>query len=80
METLGIDALAATVLTGLVAGVVELIKRIFDKDWRAMATIIAAALVGGAGGLVFGINFLIGMVFGLSASGFITIAQNIGKK
>ena len=80
METLGIDALAATALTGLVAGVVELIKRIFDKDWRAMATIIAAALVGGAGGLVFGINFLIGMVFGLSASGFITIAQNIGKK
>ena len=80
METLGIDALAATALTGLVAGVVELIKRIFDKDWRAMATIIAAALVGGAGGLVFGINFLIGMVFGLSASGYITIAQNIGKK
>ena len=80
METLGIDALAAAVLTGLVAGVVELIKWIFDKDWRAMATIIAAALVGGAGGLVFGINFLIGMVFGLSASGIITIAQNIGKK
>ena len=32
MEILGIDALAAAVLTGLVAGVVELIKRAFDKD------------------------------------------------
>jgi len=80
MEILGIDALVAAVLTGLVAGVVELIKRVFDKDWKAVATILAAALVGGAGGLVFGVNFLVGMVFGLSASGFITIAQNIGKK
>lgn len=80
METLGIDALTAAILTGLVAGVVELIKRIFDKDWRATATIIAAALVGGLGGLVFGTNFLVGMVFGLAASGYITIAQNIAKK
>lgn len=80
MEILGLSTLATAVLTGLVTGVVELIKRIFDKDWRAVATIIAAALVGGAGGLVFGVNFLIGMVFGLAASGYITIAQNIGKK
>lgn len=79
MEELGLDALTAVVLTGLVTGVVELIKRVFDKDWRAVATIIAAALVGGAGGLVFGVNFLVGMVFGLAASGYITIAQNIGK-
>lgn len=80
MEILGLSTLATAVLTGLVTGIVELIKRIFDKDWRAVATIIAAALVGGAGGLVFGVNFLIGMVFGLAASGYITIAQNIGKK
>ena len=80
MEILGLSTLATAVLTGLVTGAVELIKRIFDKDWRAVATIIAAALVGGAGGLVFGVNFLIGMVFGLAASGYITIAQNIGKK
>ena len=79
MEELGLDALTAVVLTGLVTGIVELIKRIFDKDWRAVATIVAASLVGGAGGLVFGVNFLIGMVFGLAASGYITIAQNIGK-
>lgn len=80
MEILGLSTLATAVLTGLVTGAVELIKRIFDKDWRAVATIVTASLVGGAGGLVFGVNFLIGMVFGLAASGYITIAQNIGKK
>lgn len=80
MEILGLSALATTVLTGLVAGGVELIKRAFDKDWRSVATIIAAALIGGAGGLVFGANFLVGMVFGLATSGYITIAQNISKK
>ena len=80
MEILGLSSLATVVLTGLVAGGVELLKRLFDKDWRASATIVVAALIGGLGGLVFGANFLIGMVFGLATSGYITIAQNIAKK
>ena len=80
MEILGLSALATAVLTGLVAGGTELLKRLFDKDWRAAVTIIVAALIGGAGGLVFGANFLVGMVFGLASSGYITIAQNIAKK
>lgn len=79
MEILGLSALATVVLTGLVAGGTELIKRVFDKDWRAVATIIVAALIGGLGGLVFGAQFLVGMVFGLAASGYITIAQNVAK-
>lgn len=80
MEILGLSALATVVLTGLVAGGTELVKRLFDADWRAVATIIVAALIGGAGGLVFGANFLVGMVFGLASSGYITIAQNVAKK
>ena len=80
MEILGLSALATAVLTGLVAGGTELVKRLFDADWRAAATIIVAALIGGAGGLVFGANFLVGMVFGLASSGYITIAQNVAKK
>lgn len=80
MEILGLSALATVVLTGLVAGGTELIKRIFDKDWRTVVTIIVAALIGGLGGLVFGAQFLVGMVFGLAASGYITIAQNVAKK
>ena len=80
MEILGLSSLATVVLTGLVAGGVELLKRLFDRDWRASATIVVAALIGGLGGLVFGANFLVGMVFGLATSGYITIAQNIAKK
>lgn len=80
MEILGLSALATVVLTGLVAGGTELIKRVFDKDWRTVVTIVVAALIGGLGGLVFGANFLVGMVFGLASSGYITIAQNVAKK
>lgn len=80
MEILGLSTLATVVLTGLVAGGTELVKRIFDKDWRATATIVVAAIIGGLGGIAFGVNFLVGMVFGLAASGYITIAQNVAKK
>ena len=80
MEILGLSALATVVLTGLVAGGTGLVKRLFDADWRTVVTIIVAALIGGFGGLVFGANFLVGMVFGLAASGYITIAQNVAKK
>ena len=80
MEILGLSTLATVVLTGLVAGGVELIKRIFDKDWRTVATIIVAALIGGAASLAFGVEFLVGMVYGLATSGYITIAQNVAKK
>ena len=80
MEILGLSTLATVVLSGLVAGGTELVKRIFDADWRVVVTIIVAALIGGFGGLVFGANFLVGMVFGLAASGYITIAQNVAKK
>ena len=80
MEVLGLSTIATVVLTGLVAGGVELFKRILDKDWRTVVTIIVAALVGGASGLAFGVNFLVGMVYGLATSGYITIAQNVAKK
>lgn len=80
MEVLGLSTLATVVLTGLVAGGVEIIKRILDRDWRTVATIVVAALIGGAGGLAFGLNFLVGMVYGLATSGYITIAQNVAKK
>lgn len=80
MEVLGLSTLATVVLAGLVAGGVEIIKRILDRDWRTVATIVVAALIGGAGGLAFGLNFLVGMVYGLATSGYITIAQNVAKK
>lgn len=78
MELFGLTAVAALTLTGLVAGGTELVKRAADKDWRAFFTIVVAAIIGGFGGMYLGINFLEGIVFGLAASGYITIAQNIG--
>lgn len=80
MEALGITGLAAAILTGLVMGGVELVKRAFDSDWRAVVTILVAAILGGFGGLFLGTNFLAGVVYGIAASGFITLAQNVGKK
>lgn len=73
-----LEPMTALVLLGMVAGVVELIKRAFDKDWRAVATIIGAGLVGALVGLALGANPLMGAVIGFAASGYITIAQNVG--
>lgn len=81
MEQLGITGTEAILLVGAVAGVVELIKRAFEKDWRVVITIIGAGLIGGVLSLFpeIGFSLLTGIVGGLSASGFITIGQNIGN-
>lgn len=79
MEVFDLDAVTAAILLGMVAGAVEVIKRAFEKDWKAVAIILGAAATGALVGLAIAINPLIGAVVGLSASGFITIAQNVGK-
>lgn len=79
MEVFDLDAVTAAILLGMVAGAVEVIKRAFEKDWKAVAIILGAAATGALVGLAISINPLIGAVVGLSASGFITIAQNVGK-
>lgn len=79
-EILGLDAMTAVILTGLVMGGVELVKRLFDKDWKASAIIVAAALIGGVAGATLGITALQGIAYGLAASGYITLVQNVGKK
>lgn len=78
MEAFNLDAITTAILLGMVAGVIELIKRAFDKDWRAVAIIIGAGVTGALVGLLISVNPLIGAVVGLAASGYITIAQNIG--
>lgn len=78
MEVFELDAITTVILLGMVAGVVELIKRAFDKDWRAVAIILGAAAAGAVTALLLSINPLIGAVVGLATSGYITIAQNVG--
>lgn len=79
MDVFNLDPVTTAILLGMVAGVVELIKRVFKKDWVAVATIIGAGVAGALTALALAINPLIGAVVGLAASGFITIAQNVGK-
>lgn len=79
MEVFDLDPVAAAVMLGMVAGVVELIKQAFDKEWRVCAIIIGAGVTGALTALALSISPLIGAVVGLAASGYITIAQNIGK-
>lgn len=79
MEVFNLDPISTAILLGMVAGVVEMIKRAFKRDWVAVATIIGAGVAGSLTALTLTINPLIGAVVGLAASGFITIAQNVGK-
>lgn len=79
MEVFDLDAVTTAILLGMVAGVVELIKRLFEKDWKAVAVITGAGATGALVGWAIAINPLIGAVVGLAASGFITIAQNVGR-
>ena len=74
-----LDPTTAIILLGTVAGVIELIKRAFDKDWRAVAIIAAAGVVGGLAAFALGIGILIGVAVGFAASGYVTIAQNFGS-
>lgn len=78
MDVFNLDPVSAAILLGMVAGVVECIKRAFKKDWKAVCVIAGAGITGALVGWAIAINPLIGAVVGLAASGFITIAQNIG--
>jgi hypothetical protein len=78
MIDFNLGAVETAILLGMVAGVIELIKRAFKKDWKAVCIIAGAGVTGALVGLAISINPLIGAVVGLSASGFVTIAQNIG--
>lgn len=78
MEVFDLDPVVVAILLGMVAGVVELIKRAFEKDWKAVAIIIGAGAAGALTALLISVNPLIGAVIGFAASGYITIVQNIG--
>lgn len=75
-----LDPAIAILLIGFVSGVVELIKRVFDKDYRAAVIIVSAGVAGLVGSLFLGVNLITGIAAGFATSGYITIAQNIGKK
>lgn len=76
----GIDAVAVAALTFLVVGSVELLKRLFAKDWMAAATIAVAGIVGGIFASQAGVTVFQGILIGLSASGLVTTVSRISGK
>lgn len=76
------SGVAVTLLTALVIGATELVKRLFDGDLRGAALIGTAAVVGALGGLFLfdDIGLALGIVVGLSGSGVITALQKVSEK
>lgn len=86
MEIFDLDPMTVTIFLGMVAGIVEFLKHawtaIFDDwhEWRTCAIIAVAGITGALTSLGMGADVLMGAVIGFAASGYITIAQNVGKK
>ena len=86
MEIFNLDPMVAVIFLGMVAGVVEFLKHawtaIFDDwhEWRTCAIIAVAGATGALTALALGAGALMGAVIGFAASGYVTIAQNVGKK
>lgn len=77
----GLNAILVAKILFLGVGSVELVRSAFDNNWRTFATILVSALICGIAGLSLdGIGFLAGVLIGLTASGVITTAQNVGSK
>lgn len=79
MELIGIDGVTALLLVGCVAGAVEFVKALFDKNIRAAVIVFTAGLIGGLLSLALPFDAITGVVGGLAASGAITVGQNLGK-
>lgn len=78
LSILGIEPVAALLLTGFVIGFVELAKVLYDKKWRKAITIGVAGLAGGIIAPFISLDIVIGIVAGFAASGAVTLAKKIG--
>lgn len=81
LTALHISLAALAFLSVAIQGFVELVKRLFAKDYEASTIIAGAAVIGGvAGGFnLFGLDVATGLAAGLAASGAITLAQKVGQ-
>lgn len=68
------------IVTTMVIGVVEAVRAAFDRNWRTVATIVLAGLVGAVCGFfsVEGLTVFSGIAVGLSASGAVAVAKRVG--
>lgn len=70
-----------TFIVGAVIGFTQLVKSLFDRDYRTVVIIIGSALIGALAGFfaIEGISVPSGIVAGLAASGVVTIAVGVGS-
>lgn len=75
-----IDPVALAALTFAVVGFVELLNRVFDKDYRGAATIAVAGLAGALFSGAVDITPFNGLLIGFGASGLVTLGTRVGGR
>lgn len=81
MEQLNqLDPGQLALLGAVIAGATELITRLRAKDYWVVVTILTSALLGGAIGVYYSVDFLIGVSAGLGMSGVIKTLSAFGNK
>jgi hypothetical protein len=67
---------------GAVIGFTQLVKSLFDKDYRSAVIIAGSAAIGGIAGFlaVDSLTVTTGILAGLTASGFVTVSQALGGR
>lgn len=72
----------STFIVGAVVGFTQLVKSLFDRDYRTCVIIVGAAVIGGLAGFfgIDGVTVPTGIVLGLTAAGVVTIAQAAGGR
>lgn len=74
-----VDPIALTALTFVVISIVELIKRLYRKDFESVVIIAVSGIVGAIFAPYAGnISWFSGLLIGFSASGLITTATRLG--
>ena len=71
-----------TFIIGAVIGFTQLVKSLFDKDYRSAIIIGGSALIGAVAGIfsIEGVSVSNGIIAGLAASGLVTVSQALGGR
>lgn len=74
-----LSVVQVSLLVASVIGAVEAVKAAFDHNWRTVAIICVAGLLGGLGACLLvgftALAFFAGVSVGLGASGVVTVAR-----
>ena len=72
----------STFVVAAVIGFTQLVKSAFDRDYRTCVIIAGAATIGVVAGYlrIQGLDVPMGLVYGLGASGAVTVSQALGGR